>query len=505
MKEPRSIPGSPPPGRLVRRPGTGLGGHLLRGSGFVLVAIGSLAAVELPAAGPPPASRDLPAAWFGWGNDFFVTIPSRYVDDYRTNRFTAGLGWQDWFACLDHSLLTLLNPSEATPRWGETDPYAPVRFGRRRIDELSLAVGRRWEGGGALRWWAGLGPGLRLAGKFGGAGLQDSVHAGLGSVRQELPYEREDPLASGYLHAHAGLRLQPWPGPLALRCDGTWVSTQRDEHQGRLGAALGWLGAHGSLWAGYDLAVRSGTEPGSVAAAVARHEAGWWQVIGADWGPFTFQAAVNRTRGASEGILTFRAPPAPGTATWPGAEIQFGLRAGGSLDPGNGFFTALAMDPWWLDPDHPLAQRLALTLEYRRSELDVPFTYDLDAAWDEILAGGELRLLPSPRRGIEINPFIAVQGGWHRGSLHTPGLARPAWAEAAATAVLHVGLGLRLGWAGEGWRSGLAAVWERTQVAREAGVDYFQQTGPGEFENGTIHLAQAGHEVVVRWFAHLGW
>jgi hypothetical protein len=110
-----------------------------------------------------------------------------------------------------------------------------------------------------------------------------------------------------------------------------------------------------------------------------------------------------------------------------------------------------------------------------------------------------------PEEGWELNPYASLQAGWHLAALHTPGLARPAFAERAATAVARAGAGLRLSWGLAGWRCGLAAGLEHVQPLRSAGVDYFQPTGPAEWQEGTIHLAQPGQEIVIRWFGHLGW
>ncbi len=363
-------------------------------------AIAGLPALDLPGVpGPQPVGPE--RVRVDWGNDAFGPGGGGQSDDFRTNEVSAYVTWSSWFVGLDHSMLTLGNPSGAPVYWGYSDPLQYYSAGARRIDEMTLSAGWRGErSAGPARGWIQAGPGVLISGDLGGKDLQNGTHGMIGNGGKEMPYERDELHADGFAHAGLGGRLG-LGGPLVLVADALGQVTPSGWARGRADLLLTVAAPGGGTWAGIQVDGSTGTATSTTAAAVADHEAGLSLTLGwdirIDQVGLAFATARNLHNDGQEGHLSLTWQPEPGPLRAGTSErpwiSRIGLFTGDSAVAGRGIDTALGI---------PLGSGgWFAMLGMRDQAVSVPFTYDITS---------RRRLLWA---GLGLQPRLA-QWGWLR-------------------------------------------------------------------------------------------
>ena len=278
-----------------------------RAFGFAILAFLQLASTNLkageipglPSQVPPFLQRDFE---INFSNDFLGRGGS--VDDFRTQQMnvTSVLG-DNWLAVVDHSILTL----------GAADSPG-------RLDQLSASLGfeaiNRTDGNGVDKLV--IGGGLRSAGNFAGARMQNGFHQLVDSDIEHLEYvatDRTDAMlwvdaqryrvfhesaATGFL---SGWRTGYWlRGSSLLTTDGQWDNALGLYAVSSRNAVDAWLGLRRD-W-------RSGYYRDAVQSATARAESELAVVAGVRFGALIIETAQQPDGDASYGQLKFVASSA---------------------------------------------------------------------------------------------------------------------------------------------------------------------------------------------------
>ncbi len=388
------------------------------GCGILIGIAVNLPALDLPGIpGPRPLGPE--TARLAWGNDAFGPASGAQSDDFRTNSLSFAWDAGSWFAGLDHSMLTLANPSGAPVYWGMPDPLQFYRAGSRRMDEITLSAGWRGRGAaGPVSGWVQGGPGVRITGDLGGSDLQNSTHGLIGSSPKGMVYEQPDPTADALVHAGLGGRWR-LGGPVALVADALGLVTVAGWRHGSADLLLTVTTPGGGWWAGVQEDAAAGPAISTTAAQVGEHEHGTTLVFG--WGVrfdrvgLTIETARNCWNDGQTGRISLAWLPEPGlpqaaadARPWLG---RFGLYTGESHVPGHGLDTALAFPlgsgPWYG------------MIGLRDQWIQVPYSLDLEA---------RRRLLWA---GVGLMPELA-RWGWF--SLSLPLEAGVGWSHARLVA-----------------------------------------------------------------------
>jgi hypothetical protein len=264
-----------------------------RAFGFAILAFLQLASTNLkageipglPSQVPPFLQRDFE---INFSNDFLGRGGS--VDDFRTQQMnvTSVLG-DNWLAVVDHSILTL----------GAADSPG-------RLDQLSASLGfeaiNRTDGNGVDKLV--IGGGLRSAGNFAGARMQNGFHQLVDSDIEHLEYvatDRTDAMlwvdaqryrvfhesaATGFL---SGWRTGYWlRGSSLLTTDGQWDNALGLYAVSSRNAVDAWLGLRRDWRSGYDR--------DAVQSATARAESELAVVAGVRFGAAALGTAEDRAR-----------------------------------------------------------------------------------------------------------------------------------------------------------------------------------------------------------------
>ena len=377
--------------------------------GGLLVGIGlNLPALDLPGIpGPRPLGPE--TARLSWGNDAFGPASGAQSDDFRTNSLSFTWDAGSWFAGIDHSMLTLANPSGAPVYWGTPDPLQFYRAGARRMDEVTLSAGWRGRGtAGPASGWIQVGPGVRITGDLGGSDLQNSTHGLIGSSPKGMVYEHAEPTAEALLHVGVGGRWQ-LGGPVALVADGLGVVTGPGWRQGIADLLLTVTAPGGGCWAGVQTEVAAGPAISTTAARVGEHEHGTSLVVGwclrIDPVGITIETARNLQNDGQTGRISLSWRPEPGLPRasegerpWLG---RFGLCTGESRVPGHGIDTAVAF-PIGVGPWYGM-------IGLRDQWIQVPYSLDLDARRRLLWAG--VGLMPDLARWDWFHLSLPVEAG----------------------------------------------------------------------------------------------
>jgi hypothetical protein len=396
-------------------------------SACLLALAAALPALDLPGIpGPQPTGPE--TLRLAWGNDAFGPGGGGKSDDFRTNQMGVALTSGPWVFGLDHSMLTVSNPSGSPVYWGLPDPFADAKAGAVRHDELTATAGLRGERPlGRLSVWGQAGLGLLAAGDLGGEGLQEATHAILGQNITAREQEIDGWRCEAVAYAGAGARLAVH-GPLSLQAGllaeaqgGTWMRWRAEA----LAAAAG---AGGGMWAGVRIDQSAGDPLSLTHAAVAEHEDGWaivtgWGASGTSTGLSVTTARNMRTDGQEGAFSVAWRPDARPTA---GADAPWQGRIG---------LVAYESRVGKRGVDHVLGRRLGdgegaplLLVGYRDQELTVPYALDLNARRQMLWAGlgcdptlwswRSLRLIGLGEAGagwrhsrVQSKGFVTVDGG----------------------------------------------------------------------------------------------
>ncbi len=448
-----------------------------------------LPALDLPGIpGPQPVGSE--KIRLDWGNDAFGPGGGGQSDDFRTNEVAAYVTWSSWFVGLDHSMLTLGNPSGAPVYWGYANPLQFYSAGARRIDEVTLSAGWRGErSAGPARGWIQAGPGLLVSGDLGGKALQNGTHGMIGNGGKEMPYERDDLHADGFAHAGFGGRLG-LGGPLVLVADALGQVTPSGWARGRADLLLTVAAPHGGAWAGLQIEGSTGPATSTTAAAVADHENGLALIMGwelsLDQVGVAFATARNLHNDSQEGRLSLTWRPEPGPLRSTAADrswvSRFGLFTGDTAVAGRGIDAALGIPVGALEPGGNLGWFAMLGM--RDQAVSVPFTYDITSRRRLLWAGlgaqprlaqwGWLRLTAPLEAGlgwsharVASRGFVTVDGG---NEVESDALVGRAAAGLGCDAVISPGLSAGLAFLVEGTLSSSHQSVELTTLDPDSGI-----------------------------------
>jgi hypothetical protein len=254
--------------------------------------------VGLPPVSPPGAPR---VAEISVGNDFFGR--GGYIDDYRTQQLALILPiGERWIAALDHSILTLEEPDNASPG---------------RLDQIGGSVGFVvWRDADPARpasLTAGLG--FRSAGEFGGSRIQNGFHRLVNSDIKLTPFvgtERTDGSlwVRGEVAAPTAFGSPAWAGQgwtAGYWLHGTALATSDGQWDGAGAAHVTLTGPRSMTWFGLRGDFRGGYSRDIVQDGVADNEEGLYAVFGLRIGPLLLETAQGFDSERAFGRVSLRA------------------------------------------------------------------------------------------------------------------------------------------------------------------------------------------------------
>ncbi len=244
----------------------------------------------------PPLTR--PEYTFFLGNDFFAPGTN---DDFRTQQIIATARIKDrWVLNMDHSMLTRADTIVGTPA---------------RTDLMSLSMGyevlRRGDNRAATS--ITIGAGVRAAGNFEGARIQNGFHTLIETGTSFLPYtdtRRTDATIWALAEKHAILREASGHGLISGWDTGYWVRAGAlATDGGQLDAVAGVYAiatrTNLDIWAGVRRDWREGYDADIVQIETAAEESKVAISYGLRWGPLVLETVHRLDSFASYGQVSF--------------------------------------------------------------------------------------------------------------------------------------------------------------------------------------------------------
>ncbi|MEO1203054.1 MAG: hypothetical protein AAFX10_10110, partial [Pseudomonadota bacterium] len=384
-----------------------------------------------------PASTDGSVS-FGFYNDFLGRGGRN--DDFRTQQLIlTGRFAERWYLTVDHSVLTVTDPS---------DPG--------RVDQLSATLGyalidRRAD---AVRQRVLVGTGVRAHGDFAGERMQNGFHQLFGIDLEFLPYRPgESDSAVAWIDAqHQWVRSGQGRIRPGLWLRGSLLATT----DGQLDASFGAYGmlehARFDLWAGLRSDWREGYDS-LVVGSTARAESDTAAVLGFAWGPLLVETVQQFDNDASYGSIRLVSSP-PSFASSSGGASRYAVDLGFLLPD-----VRLSVDgritPGALNSSgRAWTTSVLLRAASGQPQIDGDSSLYVDSS--ELTAG--LEVARPVRIGSERVEFYASVGlGARAESLFGEGERQGQESGSVTSAVLALGAGMRTHLAdlGDGWWLGL--------------------------------------------------
>jgi hypothetical protein len=408
---------------------------------LVVVALSPCIAGEisgLPPQMPPVIERDLEVAF---SNDFLGRGGS--VDDFRTQQLivTAKLSDQ-WMALLDHSILTLGNPT------------APGR-----IDQVSGSLGYRVINTINDRRISRLviGIGIRKVGEFAGERIQNGFHRLVGSKTVNLPYsDTGGSVGTAWFDAN---HYREFGTPVDTGSAGKWRTGYWLRANSLLTSGGQWDSSAGlyavasrpaiDIWLGIRHDWRSGYE-GAVLRETAAAEDDSAIVLGARFGALVLETVQQVNNDASYGQLRLVSSGVRGTISPPTRNARLDLEVGFLLPDIQWRLASRYRKRIFTNADSRWREAIVIAASYgepqyednanifiRSQQVDV----GLDFEW------------PLSEQGEWLSAYGTASAGWRNERLIGANMLEGESSDSVDRAVMSVGAGLRIDAAelGESW------------------------------------------------------
>jgi hypothetical protein len=391
----------------------------------------------LPPQIPPFIERDFEVAF---SNDFLGRGGS--VDDFRTQQLIVTAKLSDkWMALLDHSILTLSNPT------------APGR-----VDQVSGSLGYRMLDTVNDRRISKLviGVGVRNVGEFAGERIQNGFHRLVGSKTVNLPYsDTESSDVTAWFDAN---HYREFGEPLNSGIAGKWRTGYWLRASSLVTSGGHWDSAAGlfaiasrptiDIWLGLRRDWRSGYE-GAVLQETAAAEDDLAIVFGARFGAFVLETVQQLNNDASYGQLRMVSSGIR-TGTPKNRNSRWGLEAGFLLPDIQWRLASRYRQRVFTNADSRWQEAIVIAASYGEPQYDDNANIFIRSQQVDVGLDFEW---PLSEQSEWLSAYGAASAGWRNEQLIGADTLEGETSDSVGGAVLSIGTGLRIDAAnlGERW------------------------------------------------------